>query len=76
MTIVSNGQQIIKRLRRRPAKLVINAYTFRAIFGSNEVRKELAIFEFIDMYNYFMNNIDNADQLRCYYNIQQRYFKS
>ena len=69
MITVSNDQSTIKRLRRRPAKSVINIYTSRAIFDLNEARKELVIPEFIDIYNYFINNVDNADQLRCYYNI-------
>ena len=76
MTTVSNGRQTIKRLRRRPAKTATNAHTSRAIFSPNEARKELAIPEFIDMYNHYMNDMNNADQLRCYYNTQQVHFKS
>ena len=38
MTTVSNGRKTVKRLRRRPAKIAINAYTSRAIF-SEEARK-------------------------------------
>ena len=68
MTTVSNGRKIVKRLRRRPAKIAINVRTSRAMFD-DEARKELPIPEFIDMYNYFMNSVDNADQLRCYYSI-------
>ena len=33
MTTVSNGQEKIKRLRRRPAKTATNARTSRAVFG-------------------------------------------
>ena len=76
MTTVSNGQSIIKRLRRRPAKTAINARTSRTIFDPNEARKELAIPEFIDMYNHFINDVNNADQLRCYYDTQQVHLKS
>ena len=61
MTTVSNGHLTIKRLRRRSAKTAINARISRAMFGLNEARKELAIPEFIDMYNYFMNGVDNAN---------------
>ena len=68
MTTVSNGQLIIKRFRRRPAKTATNTHISRAMFGPNKARKELTISEFIDMYNYFMNDVNNADQLRCYYN--------
>ena len=75
MTTVSNGQKKVKRLRRRPAKTATNARTSRAMFGE-EARKELAIPEFIDMYNHYMNGVDNADQLRCYYSTQRVHFKS
>ena len=76
MTTVSTGRKKIKRLRRRPAKTATNARTSRAIFGPDEARKELAIPEFIDQYNHYMNGVDNADQLRCYYNTQKVHFKS
>ena len=68
MTTISNGRKIIKRLRRRPAKIATNARTSRAIF-SDEARKELPIPEFINIYNYFINGVNNVDQLRCYYSI-------
>ena len=60
MTTVSNGRKQVKRLRRRPAKTATNARTSRAIFDA-EARKELPIPEFIDIYNHFMNGVDNAD---------------
>ena len=60
MTTFSNSRKKIKRLRRRPAKTATNARTSRAMFGE-EARKELAIPEFIDMYNHYMNGVDNAD---------------
>ena len=66
MTTVSNGRKTVKRLRRRSAKTATNARTFRAMFG-DQARKELLIPEFINMYNYYMNGVNNADQLRCYY---------
>ena len=76
MTTVSNNQSTIKRLRRRSAKTATNTRTSRAMFGPNEARKELAIPEFIDMYNHFINGVNNADQLRCYYDTQQVHLKS
>ena len=76
MTTVSNGRKKVKRLRRRPAKTATNARTSRAMFGNNKARKELPIPEFIDQYNYYMNGVDNVDQLRYYYNTQKVYFKS
>ena len=65
----------MKRLRRRPAKTVTNARTPKAIF-EEITTKELDIPEFIDMYNYYINEVDSADQLRCYYNTQRVHIKS
>ena len=48
MTTVSTGREIVKRLRRRPAKIAINVYTSRAVFSEDEARKELLIPKFID----------------------------
>ena len=76
MTTVSTGRETVKRLRRRPAKTATNARTSRAVFGEDEARKELLIPEFIDQYNHYMNGVDNADQLRCYYSTQRVHFKS
>ena len=76
MTTVSNGRKKINRLRRRPAKTATNARTSRAVFGYDEARKELPISKFIDQYNHYMNDVDNADQLRCYYSTQKVHFKS
>lgn len=75
MTTVSNGQKTVKRLRRRPAKTATNARTSRAAFGEMPL-KELDIPEFIDLYNHYMNGVDNADQLRCYYSTQRVHFKT
>ena len=69
ITTISSGRKKIKRLRRRPAKIAINARTSRAVFGYNKARKELPISEFINQYNHYINGVDNADQLRCYYSI-------
>ena len=66
MSTVSDPRDTISRLRRRPAKTATNARTSRAIFGEESV-KVLDIPAFIDMYNHYMNGVDNADQLRCYY---------
>ena len=68
ITTISNSRKKIKRLRRRPAKIAINTRTSRAIFGE-EARKKLTIPEFIDIYNHYINGVNNADQLRCYYSI-------
>ena len=75
MTTIDNGRKTVKRLRRRPSKTATNARTSRAVFG-DQVRKELSIPEFINMYNHYMNGVDNADQLRCYYNTQRVHLKT
>lgn len=75
MSTVSDPRDTISRLRRRPAKTAINARTSRVIFGEESV-KVLDIPAFIDMYNHYMNGVNNADQLRCYYSTQRVHFKS
>ena len=75
MSTVSDGQEKIRRLRRRPAKTATNARTSRAMFGESAT-KELEIPAFIDMYNHYMNGVDNADQLRSYYSTQRVHLKN
>ena len=60
ISIVSNDRKIVKRLRRRSAKIVTNARTFRAMFREITI-KELNISKFINMYNYYINEINSAD---------------
>ena len=57
---ISNSREIIKRLRRRPAKIVINTHTSHAIFGEM-ARKKLSILEFINKYNYYINEVNNTN---------------
>ena len=66
ISTVSNGRDTISRLRRRSTKIVINIRTSRAPFRESYV-EQLNISEFINLYNYFMNNMNVADQLRSYY---------
>ena len=75
MSTVSTGTKTVKRMRRRPAKTSTNAKTSRAVFGDQAV-KELSIPDFIDLYNHFMNGVDVADQLRCYYNTQRVHLRT
>ena len=75
ISTISNNRKTVKRLRRRLAKTVINARTFRAIFRKITT-KELDIPKFINIYNYYMNEVDSTDQLRYYYNTQRVYIKS
>ena len=60
----------MKRMRRRSIKINTNARTFRTVFDDMTMKK-LIIFDFIDLYNRFMNDVDVANQLRCYYNTQR-----
>ena len=75
MITILNDRKTVNRLRRRSAKTVINIRTFRTMF-EDQTRKELPILEFINMYNYYINEMNNADQLRCYYTIQRVHYKS
>ena len=75
MSNVSSGRKTVIRQRKRPALTSTNARTSRAVFGDEAV-KELAIPDFIDLYNHYMNGVDVADQLRCYYNTQRVHKKT
>ena len=75
MSTISDGREMVRRLRRRPAKTATNAASSRAIFGDSAT-KELDIPAFINMYNHYMNGVDNADQLRSYYSTQRVHYKS
>ena len=72
---ISNGQKKMNRFRRRSVKTITNICIFRVVFGEMIIKK-LDISVFIDMYNRYMNEIDNADQLRNYYITQKVYFKN
>lgn len=75
MTTVDDSQTTVIRPRRRPTKTAINARASRAVFGAGAV-KELAIPQFIDIYNHSMGGVDQADQLRSCYNTQRIYVKN
>ena len=75
MITVHTGKKKVQRLRKRPAKTSTNARTSRAPFGDLTVKK-LDIPDFIDLYNHFMNGVDVADQLRCYYDTQRVHLKT
>ena len=75
MSTVHTGKRYVQRVRRRPAKTSTNARTSRAPFGDLAVKK-LPIPDFIDLYNHFMNGVDVADQLRCYYDTQRIHLKT
>ena len=74
MSTVARPENSVIRARRRPAATSTNAKTSWAAFGEETV-KDLAIPEFIDLYNHFMNGVDTADQLRSYYGTQRVHVK-
>lgn len=65
LTTFHTGKETVNRFRPGPPKTSTNARTSRGVFGYVTV-KELPFPQFIDMYNYFMNGVDLADQLRSY----------
>jgi hypothetical protein len=54
----------ITRNRKRPKKTFINSTIIREVFNKQH-RKELEIPIFIDYYNYYINLINVANQLRA-----------
>ena len=60
ISIVLNSQKIVRYLRYRLVKIATNVRTSRAIF-KELATKELAISTFINIYNYYINGVDNAD---------------
>ena len=61
-------------MRKKSIKINTNAKIFRIVFDDMTIKK-LFIFDFIDLYNHFMNDVNVANQLRCYYNTQRIYKK-
>ena len=60
ISIVLNNLETIRRLRRRLDKIVINIYISYAVF-EEMIIKQLNISRFINIYNYYINGVDNAD---------------
>ena len=54
----------ITRNRKRPKKTSINSFIAKKVFDGQH-RKKLEISLFINCYNYYMNSVDVANQLRA-----------
>ena len=65
----------VERERRRPRETSTNATKVRTVFGSSP-RKKLRILKVVDDYNFNMDGVDIADQLRSYYSTQQTAFRN
>ncbi len=63
MTIKHLSIKEITRNRKRLKKIFINSFIIKEIFN-REYRKKLKIPFFINYYNYYINLIDIANQLR------------
>ena len=74
ISTIHDDQQKVERFRRKSALIFINARTSRTSFDNLTI-KEFFIFDFIDLYNHFMNDVDVIDQFRCYYDTQRVYLK-
>ena len=74
MSTIHDDQQKIERFRRKFVLIFINVRTFRVSFDDLTIKK-LFIFDFIDFYNHFMNDVDVIDQFRCYYDTQRMHLK-
>ena len=67
-------RKIVETLQQKFIKIFINVRISRVSFDNLTIKK-LFIFDFIDFYNHFMNNVDVIDQFWCYYNTQQIHLK-
>ena len=65
MTTLVDASTTVSRLRKRPNK---KDKWIKQAFGDQPF-KRLEIPDFINMYNYLMNGVDRADQIRTYYRI-------
>jgi len=72
MTTLIDAQTTVSRVRKRPNK---KDKWIKEAFGDQPF-KRLKIPDFIDMYNHLMNGVDRADQIRTYYRINRRNYRT
>ena len=60
INIVHTRKITVERLRRKLTKIFTNTRISRAFFDDLVVKK-LSIFDFIDLYNYFINSVNMID---------------
>ncbi len=60
ISTILNRRKTINRLRYRLGKIAINIYISRAIFREIII-KDLNILEFINIYNYYINGVNNIN---------------
>ena len=60
MITVFNDREIVFKYRKKSVKTITNARTFYVIFDEQYVKK-LIISEFIDVYNHYMNDVDQTN---------------
>lgn len=67
---VHKASSFVKLARNRPSKTSTNACVTRTVFGDLPFTI-LVILKFINDYNYYMNSVDLANQLRQPYSTQK-----
>ncbi len=60
ISTILNRRKTINRLRRRLVKIATNIRTSRAVF-KEMIIKDLDIPEFINIYNYYINGVNNTN---------------
>jgi hypothetical protein len=70
MTTVHDLNKTVQRLRKKPGKKSSNAKAALENFEENDYEKEMPIPVCVDDYNHHMGGVDQADQLRSYYDTQ------
>ena len=68
--IIHSAMNVIDHVQKQSEKFFINAAITQKVF-ENSSKKKLAIFIFINDYNYNMNDVDIANQMQASYTTHQ-----